>query len=59
MINMRDDGFVEFDENYDENEVVIDEEFLNEKGFDSDDSLPWDLEDQIYEEWRDREIMSK
>ena len=51
---MKDDGFVEVDEMYDEYEVVMDEEFMNEKELDSDDSLPWDLEDQLYEEWSDK-----
>ena len=56
---MEDDECVEIDEIYDEYEVVMDEEFKNEKGFNSDDKLPWDWEDQLYEECRDREILSK
>lgn len=56
---MKDDGFVEVDEMYDEYEVVMNEEFMNEKEFDSDDSLPWDWEDQLYEEWRDRQMISE
>ena len=53
MINMEDDGFVMFDEIHDEYEVVMDEEFMNKKDFDSDNPEPWDWEDQLYEEWRD------
>jgi hypothetical protein len=56
---MKDDKFVEVDETDDEYEVVMYEKFMNEKGFDSNDSLAWDLEDQHYEEWHDRETMSK
>ena len=37
----------------------MDEEFMKEKEFSSDESLPWDWEDQLYEEWRDREIANK
>jgi hypothetical protein len=51
--------FFEVDEMYDEYEVVMDEEFMNEKEFDSDDSKPWDWEDRLYEEWRDRQMMSE
>lgn len=36
---MEDDGFVEFDEMYFDNEVVLDEEFMNDKIFDGDGSL--------------------
>jgi len=56
---MEDDGFVEAGEMYNENEVILDEEFMNEKEFERDDSMPWEWEDQLYEEWRDREILSK
>jgi len=56
---MKNDRFVEVDEMYDEYEVVMDEEFMNEKEFDSDDSLLWDWEDQLYNEWRDRKMRLK
>ena len=56
---MEDDGFVEFEEIYDEYEVVMDEEFMKEKEFESDESLPWNWEDQLYEEWRDLQINSE
>jgi hypothetical protein len=56
---MEDDGFVMFDEIHDEYEVVMDEEFMNEKDFCSDNSEPWDWEDRLYEEWRDREVISE
>ena len=48
---MENDGFVEVDE--------MDEEFMNEKEFDSDDSKPWDWENRLYEEWRDGQMMSE
>ena len=54
---MEDDGFVETDGMYDENEVILDEEFMNEKEFERDDSMPWDWEDQLYEEWRDFQMV--
>ena len=56
---MEDDGFVEFDEIHDEYEVVMDEKYMNEKDFYSDNSEPWDWEDRLYEEWRDREVISE
>ena len=54
---MKDDGFVEVDEMCDEYEVVMDEEFMNEKEFERDDSMPWEWEDQLYEEWRDLQMI--
>ena len=56
---MKDDGFVEVDEMCDEYEVVMDEEFMNKTELASGDSLPWNLEDRLYEEWRDRQMMSE
>jgi hypothetical protein len=56
---MEDDGCVEIEEIHEEYEVAMDEKFENEKGFNRDDSLPWDWEDQLYEEWRDLQMISE
>ena len=42
-----------------DNGCVEIEEIKNEEGFNSDESMAWDWEDQLYEEWRDRKILSK
>jgi len=39
-------------EEEDQNEMVLDEEFT--EGLQEEDcSIPWDLEDQLYEKWRE------